>query len=111
MENDEEEEDEEEKIQKFFALLRSTRDVRNRIMRSADKSREGAGKRKGGEEKLAVQVWIPSFQPEDFMEGADHHQSDKAGPQSSLGGSKREDEAKEGEKEGGNDGLDLKLSL
>ncbi|GFZ07254.1 hypothetical protein Acr_19g0001910 [Actinidia rufa] len=80
-------------------------------MRSADKSQEGAGKRKGGEEKPAVQVWNPSFQLEDFMEGADHHQSDKAGPQPSLAGSsKREDEAKEGEK-GGNDGLDLKLSL
>ncbi|XP_057493188.1 protein NIM1-INTERACTING 1-like [Actinidia eriantha] len=110
MENDEEEDDE-EKMTKFFALLRRTREVRNQIMSSVNKSQEG-GKREGEEEKPAMQVWNPSFRPEDFMEGADHHQSDKAGPQASLAGtSKREPETKEGDKEGGNDGLDLKLSL
>lgn len=104
MEN--EEEDEEEKMNKFFALLRSTREMRDRMMGRVGKSPEAKGKKGEGEK--------PSFQPEDFMEGANHyHQSKGTQPNPLPGSSKREDEAKQEDKrEGsGNDGLDLKLSL
>ncbi|KAF5946869.1 hypothetical protein HYC85_017097 [Camellia sinensis] len=92
-------EDEEEKMEKFFALIRSTRDVRKRMV-ITDMKEEKKKKKKGEEEKLPVGVWNPSFQPEDFMEGGGGSQASLAGP------SKRQDETLEEDK-----GLDLKLSL
>ncbi|CAL5399272.1 unnamed protein product [Camellia sinensis] len=92
-------EDEEEKMEKFFALIRSTRDVRKRMV-ITDIEEEKKKKKKGEEEKLPVGVWNPSFQPEDFMEGGGGSQASLAGP------SKRQDETLEEDK-----GLDLKLSL
>ncbi|KAI8023215.1 hypothetical protein LOK49_LG03G03467 [Camellia lanceoleosa] len=92
-------EDEEEKMEKFFALIRSTRDVRKRMV-ITDMEEEKKKKKKGEEEKLPVGVWNPSFQPEDFMEGGGGSQASLAGP------SKRQDETLEEDK-----GLDLKLSL
>ncbi|KAL7235406.1 hypothetical protein ACSBR1_018827 [Camellia fascicularis] len=121
MEN--EEEDDEEKMQKFFALIRSTRDAHKRVMSGVDKLQEEE-KKKG----KPAEAWNPSFRPEDFMEGGGDP-SKAPPPQASLalalaiaGPSKREeDEAKEQEEEeeeeeddhkgGDNDGLDLKLSL
>ncbi|KAF5946867.1 hypothetical protein HYC85_017095 [Camellia sinensis] len=91
-------EDEEEKMEKFFALIRSTRDVRKRMV--ITDMEEEKKKKKGEEEKLPVGVWNPSFQPEDFMEGGGGSQASLAGP------SKRQDETLEEDK-----GLDLKLSL
>ncbi|XP_028064074.1 protein NIM1-INTERACTING 3 [Camellia sinensis] len=119
MEN-EEEDDDEEKMQKFFALIRSTRDARERFMSGAEKLQEEE-KKKG----KPAEAWNPSFQPEDFMEGGGDQSKGPPPPQASLalalavaGPSKREDEAKEQEQEeeedhkgGDNDGLDLKLSL
>ncbi|KAG5525500.1 hypothetical protein RHGRI_031972 [Rhododendron griersonianum] len=102
-----EEEDEEEKMEKFFALLRDTREMRDRMMGGVNKSHEGKGKRGEGEK--------PSFQPEDFMEGANHDRQSKGTTLPNLlpGSSKGEDEAKQEDKrEGsGSDGLNLKLSL
>ncbi|XAR52729.1 hypothetical protein NMG60_11020942 [Bertholletia excelsa] len=113
---EEEEESEEEKMQKFFALIRSTRDLRDRLVGSgAEKSRDGE-KKKDGEEK-PVEVWNPSFRPEDFMEGGNHSKS-KDQPTSLAGPSKRDDKSRDEEEDreggGGNrggDGLDLNLSL
>ncbi|XP_058191347.1 protein NIM1-INTERACTING 1 [Rhododendron vialii] len=103
-----EEEDEEEKMEKFFALLRDTREMREQMMGGVNKSHEEKGKRGEGEK--------PSFQPEDFMEGANHDRQSKGTttqPNLLPGSSKREDEAKQEDKrEGsGSDGLNLKLSL
>lgn len=102
-----EEEDEEVKMEKFFALLRDTREMRDRMMGGVNKSHEEKGK--GGEGEK------PSFQPEDFMEGANHDRQSKGTTQPNLlpGSSKGEDEAKQEDKrEGsGSDGLNLKLSL
>lgn len=101
-----EEEGEEEKMQKFFALLRETRELRDWMMSGANKSHEEKGK-KGEGDKL-------SFQPEDFMEGAYHdHQSKGTQPNLLPGSSEREDEAKQEDKREGSssDGLNLKLSL
>ncbi|GFY94619.1 hypothetical protein Acr_10g0000040 [Actinidia rufa] len=100
----ENEEDEEEEMEKFFALVRSTKDVRERLNKSQE------GEKKKGEEEKPVRVWNPSFQPEDFMKGCDTSK----GPQASLAGlSKREDETKEEYSKGGGGGdrLDLNLSL
>ncbi|KAI8027106.1 hypothetical protein LOK49_LG02G02382 [Camellia lanceoleosa] len=107
-------------MQKFFALIRSTRDARERVLSGADKLQEEE-KKKG----KPAEAWNSSFQPEDFMEGGgDQSKGPPPPPQASLalalaiaGPSEREeDEAKEQEQQqdhkgGDNDGLDLKLSL
>ncbi|GFZ09623.1 hypothetical protein Acr_21g0002220 [Actinidia rufa] len=104
----ENEEDEEEEMEKFFALVRSAKDVRERL----NKSQEEEKKKDEGEKPVGV--WNPSFQLEDFMEG-DYKSKDT--PQASLAGpSKREDESHETKEEdhkegGGGDRLDLNLSL
>ncbi|KAK2661397.1 hypothetical protein Ddye_007930 [Dipteronia dyeriana] len=92
MENEEEEEEneenEEEKMEQFYALLRNTKDVRDRL-RSGSTSSTGLHgspipsmeinnnnnnnkhdqeKKTQLEEKALSAVWNPSFQPEDFME-------------------------------------------
>ena len=103
----ENEEDEEEEMDKFFALVRSVKDVRERLNKSQE------GEKKKGEGEKPVGVWNPSFQLEDFMEGGD---KSKGTPQASLAGpSKREDETREEDPNGGGGGggdrLDLNLSL
>lgn len=52
---DGEEASEEQQIEKFFALIKSTKEVRDRL--SKEKAKEKA---KG--------VWNPTFQPEDFID-------------------------------------------
>ncbi|CAJ1977871.1 unnamed protein product [Sphenostylis stenocarpa] len=49
-----EEESEEEQMQKFFAMIKSTKDARDRLCREK-------------EEEKAKRVWKPSFKVEDFM--------------------------------------------
>ncbi|CAK7340468.1 unnamed protein product [Dovyalis caffra] len=98
------EDEEEEKMQKFFALLRSTKEMHDRMRRNPNgifKEREEIKKVEEGN-KVSV-AWKPSFQPEDFLE---------YGKDSSLvaGPSKSKDEEKKDEGEEGTD-LDLKLSL
>ncbi|CAK9155333.1 unnamed protein product, partial [Ilex paraguariensis] len=99
-----EEENEEAKMEKFFALIRSIREVQERMTRGLGKSKEA--EKKATKEK-AVQVWTPSFRPEDFMEEAPSR-----GPQTDISGSSdTQNKIKEDDKEDGGDGLDLKLSL
>ncbi|RDX69522.1 hypothetical protein CR513_51353, partial [Mucuna pruriens] len=50
-----EEESEEQQMEKFFALIKSTKDVRDRLSKEK-------------EEEKAKGVWKPTFQPEDFMD-------------------------------------------
>ncbi|XWS57400.1 hypothetical protein CRYUN_Cryun09bG0170900 [Craigia yunnanensis] len=108
--NEEEENDdkEEEKVEKFFALIRSTRETRARLRNVPNGSKEEEKKKQ--EEKSIAAVWNPTFQPEDFMEDSKSMNPlvvKDAGP--SL---KREQEQEKETKEGGEDSsLDLKLSL
>ncbi|KAK4273374.1 hypothetical protein QN277_021790 [Acacia crassicarpa] len=51
-----EEESEEEKLEKFYELIRSTKDVRDRLAHNKDKEEKDKG------------VWRPKFQPEDFID-------------------------------------------
>lgn len=57
----EEEESEEEKMEKFFALIRSTKEARDRL------SKERENHKKLSEEDKFKNVWNPTFQPEDFI--------------------------------------------
>lgn len=75
-----EEENEEEKIDKFFRLIKSIREARDRLMtQESDVLKESENKRKKKmmvgekEEKQKLQVWKPSFLLEDFMEDATPH--------------------------------------
>lgn len=59
--------DEEEKMEKFYALVNTIREARERFININKKSKID------DHEKKDVVVWKPSFQREDFMEVADHH--------------------------------------
>lgn len=61
---DDEEEEDEIKMEKFFALIRSIRESRERMIKFGGS--DGKGKVKNG-----VGAWKPQFQLEDFME-VDH---------------------------------------
>ncbi|EOY11722.1 Uncharacterized protein TCM_026807 [Theobroma cacao] len=108
-EEEDDEEEEEEKVEKFFALIRSTREMRDRLRNVPNGSKEEE-ERKKQEEKQVAAVWNPKFQPEDFMEDSKPKNLlavNEAGPSSN-----REQEQGQDTKEGGEDGgLDLKLSL
>ncbi|KAE9598171.1 hypothetical protein Lal_00003946 [Lupinus albus] len=51
-----EEENEEENMEKFFALIKSTKDVRDLIDKKFDDDEKSKG------------TWIPKFQPQDFID-------------------------------------------
>lgn len=116
MEKDQDE-DEEEKIKKFFALVRSTREVRELMVKSANKLQEEEEKKKGEEDKSSMAVLNPSFHLEDFIEGGGGKSKfpDQASPEAGPSSKRQDDETeKEEDKEGGggdHHGLDLKLSL
>ncbi|KAL2254208.1 UNVERIFIED_CONTAM: hypothetical protein Sindi_0215500 [Sesamum indicum] len=103
-----EEENEEEQIEKFFALIKSTREVRERMATAGETKEKAAADRPqpaGG----AAAVWNPTFRLEDFMEAAPPpsppmEKAAEAGP--STDGGKQESDEKSGDK-----GLDLNLSL
>jgi hypothetical protein len=100
---DDDDEEEEEKMEKFFALLRSTKQMHDQIRRNSNRIfKEKEEIRKVGEEKVSV-AWNPSFLPEDFLE-------DGKDSQAAAGPSKRKEEEKKDDGEEGI-GLDLKLSL
>ncbi|PON88743.1 NIM1-interacting protein [Trema orientale] len=80
------EEDEEGKIDKFYALIKSIREARNRLINmkgSSDHdhvfSKELITTHPKELHKPAVQVWKPSFEREDFTEDthADDHDHDQ----------------------------------
>ena len=99
--------EEEEKVDKFFALIRSTREMRDRLRNVPNGSKEEEEKKKQ-EEKSVAAMWNPKFQPEDFME--DSKSKNPLVVKDADPSSKREQEKET--KEGGEDSsLDLKLSL
>ncbi|KAG4167146.1 hypothetical protein ERO13_A13G177100v2 [Gossypium hirsutum] len=124
-EDEDEDDDEEEKVEKFFALIRSTREMRDRLRNAAvpNGPKEEEYQKKKQEDKAVVVggggvgQWNPKFQAEDFMEGSISRSGNNslglnvAGPSSSK--VQREPE-KGTEDDGGGEGgggLDLKLSL
>ncbi|KAJ6683172.1 PROTEIN NIM1-INTERACTING 3 [Salix koriyanagi] len=100
------EDDEEEKMEKFFALLRSTKRMHDQLRRNSNRIFKDKEKiKKVGEGRVSV-AWNPSFLPEDFLE-----EDGRDSPAAAAGGpSKRKEEEKKEEGEEGS-GLDLKLSL
>ena len=73
MSEEEEEEEEEEKIEKFYTLIKSIREARDRLIKGPDCDRKIDPHKE--EINKEVQVWKPSFQREDFMElDANHDQ-------------------------------------
>lgn len=112
MENDEEDEgDEQKSVEKFFALIRSTKEARDRLLSHGDHAKKGAEEGKTEKEK-EVGAWTPTFQLEDFMDGS-HGKAVKNFPVIQAGPSQRkEEEEKQETKLGtGGSGLDLNLSL
>ncbi|KAL5561067.1 hypothetical protein UlMin_030814 [Ulmus minor] len=65
-----EEEEEEVKIEKFFSLIRSYREARNRLMRkeSIEKKNKRVKMMTKEEEESNRNSWVPSFESEDFTE-------------------------------------------
>lgn len=111
MENDEEDEgDEQKSVEKFFALIRSTKEARDRLLSHGDHAKKGA--EEGKTEKEEIGAWTPTFQLEDFMDGS-HGKAVKNFPVIEAGPSQRkEEEEKQETKLGtGGSGLDLNLSL
>ncbi|KAK7259017.1 hypothetical protein RIF29_24611 [Crotalaria pallida] len=61
-----EEESEEEKMERFFALIKSTKDVRDLLF---NKEKTDNKKVSDDDEKAkGISTWVPKFQPEDFIE-------------------------------------------
>ncbi|XP_061366300.1 uncharacterized protein LOC133309530 [Gastrolobium bilobum] len=105
-----EEENEEQKMEKFLALIKSTKDVRDLL--SKEKKEKG--------------IWNPTFQPEDFIDYREFGKRNISAPHA-AGPSEKEKEVKEylpeapiaaaapatenEEKEKASDHLDLNLSL
>lgn len=87
-------EPEEEKVEEFFALIRSTREARDRLRKINCSSGSGLNKKKdyslenfsngggSGDRIVAAKeigVWKPSFRPEDFLTDHDHDHEKKIG--------------------------------
>ncbi|WMV12172.1 hypothetical protein MTR67_005557 [Solanum verrucosum] len=116
----EEEEDEDEKIDKFFALIRSTKDIRDRLLarnQVTERSKileENNNNRDSAHNNSAVGIWNPWIQSQDFMV---IDASAIAGP-SNSNSNKQHKEDETGEKLGTKEekkcnmlDLDLNLSL
>ncbi|XP_050382972.1 protein NIM1-INTERACTING 1 [Argentina anserina] len=104
-----EEEDEEAKIEKFFALIKSTRQVCEILKGSSNwplRKKDENKKEEEPDNKSTGGAWNPAFQPEDFLD-----QDDKATTAGHGAGPSTIQEEDEKEKDKGGDGLDLKLSL
>lgn len=79
-----EDENDDEKVEEFFALLRSTREARDRL-RSKDRTEERHKDRPRENDKVNIDVvdiagrrrekihgvWSPTFRPEDFLDHRD----------------------------------------
>ncbi|KAI6695432.1 hypothetical protein NL676_023142 [Syzygium grande] len=102
--------DEEEKMETFFALIRSTKDVLQSIARE---SRERARLDEEERAKKAAAAWTPRFRLEDFV-GDDKSPSGRV-PEVQAGSSNSKEGEEEGkakrEKQKEDNDLELKLSL
>ncbi|XP_068340377.1 protein NIM1-INTERACTING 1-like [Pyrus communis] len=98
-----EEEDEEEKIEKFFALIRSMREVRELLRGNSNVPKEKTDEKKK-EDGKAAGGWNPKFQPEDFLEDVKNSGHHGAGPS-------KTEEKEDKEENGGGNAINLNLSL
>lgn len=100
--------DEEEKMERFFTLIQSTKDILQSVARETrERARPGEGER-----TRKVEVWTPTFRPEDFA-GDESPSGSVSGVQAGPSNTKEEEEegkAKREKQKEDND-LDLKLSL
>ncbi|KAJ9180367.1 hypothetical protein P3X46_008625 [Hevea brasiliensis] len=94
------EEDDEVKMEKFFALIRSSRDL---MRKDPNESKEKEEKK-----PEAAAAWNPSFQPEDFIQDIFKDSQTDPGPSKTA---EDEQEKQKKEEEEGDNGLDLDLSL
>lgn len=103
--------DEEEKMETFFALIRSAKDVLQRVAREP---RERVRQEEEERAKKAA-VWTPTFRPEDFAGDDKSLSGSVSGVQPGPSNSRKEEEEEDGkakrEKQKEDDDLDLKLSL
>lgn len=113
----EDEENEEERIDKFFTLIKSIREARDRLMQDSEVLKESENKRKKKvvKEENQKHVWKPSFQLEDFMEDI-HHQHHRyyfntSRVMSLVSPSSSQIDPLQGSQEDKTEGLDLSLSL
>ncbi|KAJ0052185.1 hypothetical protein Pint_00807 [Pistacia integerrima] len=112
-----EEDNDEEKMEKFFALVKSIREARDRLKATTScPTKELENKRmlkRKPEEKKPVEVWKPTFQREDFLDEIhDHHQQHfiiTNPPPSQVGSSQTKQETDQ--KEEKQEAIDLRLSL
>lgn len=108
----EDQESEEQQMEKFFALIKSTKDVRDRLSKGKN------------EEKAPKGVWNPTFQPGDFVDDEELARINISfSHPPAAGPSEKQEEAVEKElpelaaaenennKEKASDNLDLTLSL
>ncbi|MBA0715109.1 hypothetical protein Golax_014031 [Gossypium laxum] len=117
-------EEEEENMEKFYALINSIREARDRLIINNPSSAENVNKggaaddqretkkRKLLEEDKQVVAWNPSFQSEDFMEEADKLKKLPPNP-TSIGSTSQSKQGGDDndQKEEVKDELDLNLSL
>lgn len=95
-----EDENEEEKIEKFFALIKSTREVQERLVEARETP--AAGK----PQSSAPAPWNPTFVLEDFVEAPS-----PPPPEAEKASTSTEGEKQESGEGSGNKGLDLDLNL
>ncbi|EOX95381.1 hypothetical protein QUC31_005008 [Theobroma cacao] len=104
--DDDDEDDEKETMEKFYALVKSIREARDRLMINNSEAAETRSKKRKLEEVKQVVVWKPSFQHEDFMEEAQLRK-----PPVRVASTSRSKEGTDDQKEEVKEGLDLSLSL
>lgn len=131
---EEKDDDEEEKMKKFFALIKSTREVRDRL-RNNNNNNSNSNIEPNQEQKQERKfdivlgqkpagIWNPIFQPEDFLGGIDNYNNNiskitpggggvgnEAGPSKRENHDQEDNNKQQDHKEGNGLELDLKLSL
>ena len=115
--HDDDEDDEEEKMEKFYALIKSIREARDRLIMNnssaeivnKEVAEQSKTKKPKLEEVKQIVVWKPSFQREDFMEEADQLKK----PLMSFASTSQTKEGTDNydQKEEVKEGLDLDLTL
>lgn len=121
-EKEEDEDDDERKMEMFFALIRSTRDVRDRLKGGVGVNESRVEKGEDHDEKKMMMmrvekdqkaIWNPTFRPEDFVQDLD--KSQLAGPSEREREREKEEEEDEHKEEmitkEDDKGIDLNLSL
>ncbi|KAL8527760.1 hypothetical protein ACS0TY_005560 [Phlomoides rotata] len=103
------EDNEEEEMNKFFALIKSTREVRNQLVGASSDNREKLVN--DNKPPAATELWKPTFRLEDFLEAPSlppPPETNKANPSMEV----EKQEGGAGEKREEDKGiLDLNLSL